>query len=128
MDLQMHFPVFHKKHIDERGMFVEIIRSHGGGQVSFSTTKPGVTRGNHYHTRKIERFTVLQGKALIRLRRTGTSEILNFTLSGEDPAYVDIPMWFTHNIMNVGKGDLIAQFWTNELFDPNDPDTYFEIV
>jgi UDP-2-acetamido-2,6-beta-L-arabino-hexul-4-ose reductase len=128
IDAKSHFPILLKKNIDERGMFVETIKLHSGGQVSFSTTKPGVTRGNHYHTRKIERFTVLQGDALIQLRKIGTAEVLNFTLSGECPAYVDMPVWYTHNITNVGSTDLITQFWINELFDPNDPDTYPEIV
>jgi UDP-2-acetamido-2,6-beta-L-arabino-hexul-4-ose reductase len=128
MDVKAHFPVFLKKNIDERGIFVETIKSHSGGQVSFSTTKSGVTRGNHYHTRKIERFIVLQGDALIQLRKTGTNEVLNFTLSGEQPAYVDMPVWYTHNITNIGSTDLITQFWINEPFNPNDADTYFEIV
>jgi UDP-2-acetamido-2,6-beta-L-arabino-hexul-4-ose reductase len=128
IDAKSHFPVFLKKNVDERGMFVETIKLHSGGQVSFSTTKPGVTRGNHYHTRKIERFIVLQGDALIRLRKAGTSEVLNFTLSGENPACVDIPIWHTHNVTNIGEKELITQFWINELFDPNNSDTYFEIV
>jgi UDP-2-acetamido-2,6-beta-L-arabino-hexul-4-ose reductase len=128
VDIKTHFPVFLKKNIDERGMFVETIKLHSGGQVSFSTTKPGVTRGNHYHTRKTERFVVLQGNALIQLRKTGTDETLDFTLSGEHPAYVDMPIWYTHNITNIGSTDLITQFWINEPFDPNDADTYFEIV
>jgi UDP-2-acetamido-2,6-beta-L-arabino-hexul-4-ose reductase len=128
MDVKSHYPVFLKKNIDERGMFVETIKLHCGGQVSFSTTKPGITRGNHFHTRKIERFVVLQGDALIQLRKIGTDEILNFMLSGENPASIDIPIWYTHNITNIGSTDLITQFWINELFDPNDADTYFEVI
>ena len=128
IDAQSHFPVLLKKNEDERGVFVETIKLHSGGQVSFSTTKPGITRGNHYHTRKIERFVVLQGEARIQLRKIGTNEILNFTLSGENPAYVDMPIWYTHNITNIGTTELITQFWINEMFDPNDPDTYFEPV
>ena len=128
IDIQSHFPVLLKKNEDERGMFVETIKLHSGGQVSFSTTKPGITRGNHYHTRKIERFVVLQGEACIKLRKVGTNEVLNFTLSGENPAYVDMPIWYTHNITNIGKTELITQFWINEIFDSNNPDTYFEPV
>jgi UDP-2-acetamido-2,6-beta-L-arabino-hexul-4-ose reductase len=128
MDTQSHFPVLLKKNEDERGIFVETIKLHSGGQVSFSTTKPGITRGNHYHTRKIERFVVMQGEALIQLRKTGTSEVLNFTLSGENPAYVDMPVWYTHNITNIGKTELITQFWINEIFDSKDHDTYFEPI
>jgi len=128
IDAQSHFPVLLKKNEDERGIFVETIKLHSGGQISFSTTKPGITRGNHYHTRKIERFVVLQGEARIQLRKIGTNEILNFTLSGENPAYVDMPIWYTHNITNIGKTELITQFWINEMFDSNDPDTFFEPI
>ena len=128
IDAQSHFPVLLKKNEDERGVFVETIKLHSGGQVSFSTTKPGITRGNHYHTRKIERFVVLQGEARIQLRKTGTNDILNFSLSGENPAFVDMPIWFTHNITNIGQTELITQFWINEMFDPNDTDTFFETV
>lgn len=128
IDIQLHFPVFLKKNIDERGIFVETIKLHTGGQISFSTTKPGVTRGNHYHARKIERFVVLQGEARIQLRKIGTDEVLNFMLSGENPGYVDMPIWYTHNITNIGQTELITQFWINEMFNPEDPDTYFEAV
>ena len=125
---QSHFPVFLKKNEDERGIFVETIKLHSGGQVSFSTTKPDITRGNHYHTRKIERFVVVKGEALIQLRKIDADEVLNFKLSGENPAYVDMPIWYTHNITNIGNSDLITQFWINEIFDANDPDTFFETV
>ena len=128
IDAQSHFPVLLKKNEDERGIFVETIKLHTGGQVSFSTTKPEITRGNHYHIRKIERFVVLQGEAHIQLRKIGTNEVLNFTLSGENPGYVDMPIWYTHNITNIGKTELITQFWINEMFNPNDPDTFFEAV
>lgn len=123
-----HFPVKYLKNTDPRGSFVEIIRLNVGGQVSFSTTVPGITRGNHYHTRKIERFSVIRGKALIQLRKIGTSEVLDFYLDGNEPAYVDIPIWFTHNIKNIGEEELYTNFWINEFYDANDPDTYFEIV
>ena len=128
IDIQSHFPVLLKKNEDERGIFVETIKLHSGGQISFSTTKPTITRGNHYHTRKIERFVVLQGEARIQLRKTGTNKVLNFTISGDNPSYIDMPIWYTHNITNVGKTELITQFWINEIFDPNDSDTYFEVV
>lgn len=128
MDIRNHYPVKYLQHKDIRGDFVEIIRQNGGGQVSFSTTKPGITRGNHFHTRKIERFSVIRGKALIRLRRIGTNEVLDFYLSGEEPAYVDMPIWYTHNITNIGEDDLYTILWINEFFNPNDPDTYFEKV
>jgi UDP-2-acetamido-2,6-beta-L-arabino-hexul-4-ose reductase len=128
MDIEIHFPVKFVEHIDPRGSFVEIIRLGVGGQVSFSTTVPGITRGNHYHTRKIERFAVIKGKALIQLRKIGTNEVLDFYLDGNEPAYVDMPIWYTHNIKNIGDEVLYTNFWINEFYDPNDPDTYFENV
>jgi UDP-2-acetamido-2,6-beta-L-arabino-hexul-4-ose reductase len=125
MDIKNHFPKKFIQHKDERGAFVELIRLGIGGQVSYSTTVPGVTRGNHFHTRKIERFSVIKGKALIQLRRIGTDEILDFYLDGNEPSYVDMPIWYTHNIKNIGEEELLTVFWINEHFDPKDPDTYF---
>ncbi|MET0760142.1 MAG: NAD-dependent epimerase/dehydratase family protein [Flavobacterium sp.] len=128
MDIANHFPVKFVQHIDPRGSFVEVIRLGIGGQVSFSTTVPDITRGNHYHTRKIERFAVIKGKALIQLRRIGTDAVLDFYLDGNEPSYVDMPIWYTHNIKNIGDEVLYTNFWINEFYDPNDPDTYFENV
>lgn len=128
MDIENYFPVKFTPHIDPRGAFVEVIRLNVGGQVSFSTTVPGITRGNHFHTRKIERFAVIKGKALIQLRQIGTDKILNFDLDGNEPAYVDMPVWFTHNIKNTGDEELYTIFWINEFFNPEDADTYFEGV
>jgi len=127
-NLNTHYPIKYKNNIEERGNFVEIVRLETGGQVSFSTTKKEVTRGNHFHTRKIERFSVIKGKALIQLRKIGTSEVFNYYLSGEEPAYVDMPIWYTHNIKNIGEEELYTMFWINEFYDANDPDTYFEKV
>jgi len=127
-NLNTHYPIKYKNNIDERGNFVEIIKLETGGQVSFSTTKSEITRGNHFHTRKIERFSVIKGKALIQLRKKGTKEIFDYYLSGEEPAYVDMPIWYTHNIKNIGDEELYTMFWINEFYDANDPDTYFEIV
>jgi len=128
MDIENHFPVKFTQHIDPRGAFVEVIRLNIGGQVSFSTTVPGITRGNHFHTRKIERFAVIKGHALIQLRRIGTDKVFNFYLDGKEPAYVDMPVWYTHNIKNTGEEELYTIFWINEFYDENDPDTYFEDV
>jgi len=128
IDHKNHFPVRFTKHSDDRGSFVEIIRLGVGGQVSFSTTKPSITRGNHYHTRKIERFAVIKGKALIQLRKIGTDEVINFELYGDEPAYVDMPIWYTHNIKNIGDEVLYTNFWINESFNPNDADTWYEDV
>ncbi|GAA4771871.1 MULTISPECIES: NAD-dependent epimerase/dehydratase family protein [Flavobacterium] len=124
-DIQNHYPVKFVQHTDPRGAFVEVIRLGVGGQVSFSTTVPGITRGNHYHTRKIERFAVIKGKALIQLRKIGTDEVFNFYLDGDEPAYVDMPIWYTHNIKNIGDEDLYTNFWINEPYNPQDADTYF---
>jgi len=128
MDIASYFPKKFVQHLDARGGFVEIARHGIPGQTSFSTTLPEVTRGNHYHTRKIERFAVIKGKALIQLRRIGTEDIHEFYLDGDYPAYVDMPIWYTHNIKNIGDDTLYTIFWINEPFDPNNPDTYFEIV
>jgi len=128
IDLNSFYPVKYKQHTDERGAFTELIRLNSGGQVSFSTTVPNITRGNHFHTRKIERFSVIKGKALIQLRKIGTTEKLEFMLDGVHPAYVDMPIWYTHNITNIGEEELYTVFWINEVFDPTDPDTYLEKV
>ena len=126
MDFSSVYPRKLEKHEDARGVFVETVKLGIGGQVSFSTTVPGITRGNHYHTRKIERFTVIKGRARIQLRRIGTEEVLNFYLDGSEPSYMDMPVWYTHNITNIGDEDLYTQFWINEWYDPEDGDTYFE--
>mgnify|MGYP002783755054 CR=1 FL=1 len=128
MDIGVYFPRKFVQHTDNRGTFVEIARHGIAGQTSFSTTEPGITRGNHFHTRKIERFAVIKGKALIQLRRIGTSKVHNFYLDGNEPAYVDMPIWYTHNIKNIGNETLYTNFWINEPFDPSDADTYFETV
>ncbi|MFM1853730.1 MAG: hypothetical protein RL164_1048 [Bacteroidota bacterium] len=128
IDLKEYFPREFKLNIDDRGAFVEVMRHGISGQTSYSTTVPGITRGNHYHTRKIERFAVIKGKAQIELRKIGSSEVLSFELDGSKPAYVDMPIWYTHNIKNIGQEELLTMFWINEPYDPADPDTYFEIV
>ena len=128
MDIASYFPKKFVQHSDNRGAFVEIARQGIPGQTSFSTTLPGITRGNHFHTRKIERFAVMKGIALIQLRRIGTDEVYDFYLDGDNPAYIDMPIWYTHNIKNIGKDTLYTIFWINEPFDTNDSDTYFEIV
>lgn len=128
MDVVNYFPKKFVQNSDNRGAFVEIARLGIPGQMSFSTTLPGVTRGNHFHTRKIERFAVIKGKALIQLRRIGTNEVHDFYLVGDESAYVDMPIWYTHNIKNIGEEILYTIFWINEAFDANNPDTYFEVV
>ncbi|MBT9455999.1 MAG: NAD-dependent epimerase/dehydratase family protein [Burkholderiaceae bacterium] len=113
---------------DQRGRLVEVVRAHGGGQTFVSSTRPGITRGNHYHLRKIERFVVLQGQATIRLRKLGDEHVQTFDVSGEAPVVVDIPTLHTHNITNTGDTELTTLFWTNEFFDPARPDTFPMIV
>ncbi|MBU4537180.1 MAG: NAD-dependent epimerase/dehydratase family protein [Weeksellaceae bacterium] len=124
-DIATHYPVKFTPHTDARGAFVEVIRLGIGGQCSFSTTVAGITRGNHFHTRKIERFAVIKGKALIQLRKMDSEEVLDFYLDGSEPAYVDMPVWYTHNIKNIGEEELYTLFWINEPYDPEDADTYF---
>ena len=113
---------------DARGSLFEVVKQLGGGQVFFSTTNAGVVRGNHYHTRKIERFCVISGEAIIRMRRIGTDEVVEFPVSGTTPSTVEMPVWFTHHIQNCGPGELLTLFWCNEVFDPSDPDTFSEDV
>jgi UDP-2-acetamido-2,6-beta-L-arabino-hexul-4-ose reductase len=128
MDNAIYFPRKFIQYTDNRGGFIEIARHGITGQVSYSTTKPGIIRGNHFHTRKIERFAVIKGKALIQLRRIGTKEVYEFYLDGEEPAYVDMPIWFTHNIKNIGDDTLYTIFWIDEPYNEKNPDTYFELV
>ncbi|MBE6380224.1 MAG: SDR family oxidoreductase [Lentisphaerae bacterium] len=129
IDHKTFFPYRLKLNTDQRGSFVEVVKLDKiGGQISFSTTVPGITRGNHYHTRKIERFAVIKGKAKIELRKVGSSEKLTFELDGSAPAFVDMPVWCTHNITNIGDEDLYTMFWINEFYNPSDPDTFFENV
>jgi len=123
-----HFPVKYKKNADPRGVYVEAMKFCSGGQAAFSTTVPGITRGNHFHIRKVERFAVIHGKASIKLRKHGSDEVIEYIVDGNDPGYVDMPIWYTHNITNIGDGELLTMFWINEFYDPSDPDTYYEEV
>ena len=122
------FPRKHRLINDDRGSFAEILRSSSKGQVSFSVTNPGHTRGNHFHTRKIERFSVLEGEAEINIKKIGSNKIHTFTLSGKNPCYVDMQVWYTHNVKNIGDKNLITLFWINEFYNENDSDTFFEKV
>jgi len=128
IDHEKFFPFYLKQNSDDRGVYVETVKMNSGGQISFSTTKPGITRGNHYHTRKAERFAVIKGKAIIELRRIGTDKVFTFILNGENPSFVDMPVWYTHNITNVGTDNVYTIFWINEQYNEDDPDTFFETV
>ena len=117
------------RHVDARGELVEAVKVHGGGGQTFlSTTRPGVTRGQHFHLAKAERFLVLRGEARIRIRRMLDDRVVSFRVSGDDPAYVDMPSMWAHEITNVGDSELLTLFWANEVFDPARPDTYPEQV
>ncbi|MFC7400987.1 NAD-dependent epimerase/dehydratase family protein [Citricoccus sp. GCM10030269] len=114
---------------DQRGQLVETVKSHGGeGQTFFSTTKPGVVRGQHYHLRKIERFVVLEGQARLGIRRMFTDEVVTIDVTGDTPQAVDMPVGWVHNIRNTGVGNVLTQFWTNEIFNPDDTDTFYQEV
>jgi UDP-2-acetamido-2,6-beta-L-arabino-hexul-4-ose reductase len=125
LDDHCHRP---RVHSDARGKLFEILRLAGGGQIFFSTTRPGVIRGNHFHSRKVEWFCVLRGEAVIRLRPVGGKQIREFRVSGELPQFISIPALHTHQIENIGEDDLLTMFWCNEIFQPADPDTYYEQV
>ena len=128
VNLKEFFPKKYIVHKDNRGSFTELIRSDSKGQSSISVTSTNETRGNHFHTRKIERFSVIKGKALIKLREILSGEILEFVLNGESPSFIDIPVWNTHNIQNIGEEELITCFWINEHYDDENSDTYIENV
>lgn len=114
---------------DARGTLFEAAKSAGGGGQTFlSWTQPGVTRGDHFHLAKVERFLVVDGEAIIRIRRVLGPGVWEYRVSGEAPAPVDMPTLHTHSIENVGKRPLLTLFWTHEIFDPSAPDTYADPV
>jgi len=126
---------------DKRGCLAEFLKSPSFGQIFVSRTKPGITRGNHYHHTKTEKFLVVEGQAIVRFRRIGgkisgqrtevgdqRAEVIEYRVSGEEFRAVDIPPGYTHSIENVGEGELVTLFWANQVFDPEKPDTYFEEV
>ena len=113
---------------DPRGSLVECIKERNGGQAFYSSTRPGVTRGNHFHFDKVERFLVVSGSARISIRRLYDDKVQHFDVSGGRPAFIDMPTLHTHSITNTGSDDLLTLFWAHELFDPNHADTYPEVV
>lgn len=124
-----------KMNVDERGSFTEILRTSDRGQVSVNVSKVGITKGNHWHHTKNEKFVVVSGQALIRFRKIGTDPatgaaypIIEYRVSGERMEVVDIPIGYTHNIINEGDTDLVTVMWCSECFDPLHPDTYVEKV
>jgi len=116
------------QHTDERGELAELLKSDHVGQIFVSRTRPGITRGKHYHDSKVEKFVVLEGDGVIRFRHIEGGEVIEYPVSGREFRVVDIPPGYTHSIENVGGTDMVVLFWANEVFDPEKPDTYFEAV
>ncbi len=123
-----HYPQSPDIHEDPRGSLFEAVKGLSGGQAFVSSTKPGITRGNHFHRSKFERFLVFSGEATIRIRKLFSEEVDIFKLCGSEPQFVDIPTLHTHSISNTGESDLLTLFWANEIFDPDRPDTFSEAV
>jgi UDP-N-acetylglucosamine 4,6-dehydratase/5-epimerase len=113
---------------DQRGWLTEIVKSKQFGQIFVSRTKPGITRGNHWHHTKVEKFIVIAGRAVIRFRQINGNKVIEVPVSDDKLNVVDIPTGYTHSIVNIGNTDLITLFWADELFDSNSPDTYFQEV
>ena len=117
-----------KMNVDARGSFTEFIRTPDRGQVSVNISKPGITKGNHWHHTKNEKFLVVSGSGVIRFRKLDTDEIIEYFVSGDKLEVVDIPVGYTHNIENLGDSDMVTIMWVNEIFDPENPDTnYLEV-
>jgi UDP-2-acetamido-2,6-beta-L-arabino-hexul-4-ose reductase len=109
---------------DNRGQLAELLKSFCSGQIFISRTKPGITRGNHYHNTKTEKFIVIYGEAIIRFRHIKRGDVIEYRVSGNDLQIVDIPPGYTHSIENVSDKELVVLFWASEIFDPQKPDTY----
>ncbi|MBQ7918160.1 MAG: NAD-dependent epimerase/dehydratase family protein [Clostridia bacterium] len=114
-----------KMNVDNRGSFTELLKSESSGQVSVNVAKPGITKGNHWHNTKNEKFIVVQGEAVIKFRKPFEKEVIEYKASGEKIEIIDIPCGYTHSITNIGKTDLVFIIWVNELFDKENPDTYY---
>ena len=117
-----------KMNVDDRGSFTEILRTADRGQFSVNISKPGITKGNHWHHTKNEKFLVVSGKGVIRFRKPDETQVAEYFVSGEKLEVLDIPVGYTHNIENLGDTDMVTFMWCNECFDPNKPDTFFEEV
>ncbi|KHA50150.1 NAD-dependent epimerase/dehydratase family protein [Sulfitobacter geojensis] len=117
-----------KLNTDSRGTLFEAVKGGGGGQTFLSTTEPGITRGDHFHLDKVERFLVIQGEAVIRVRKVLNDEVWEYHVSGDAPAAVDMPTLHTHSIENIGQKSLLTLFWTHNLYDPQNPDTFSDKV
>ncbi len=111
--------------IDNRGSFTELFKTLDRGQISVNISKPGITKGNHWHHTKNEKFVVVSGTGIIHFKKIGTDEVIEYKVNGEKIEIVDIPVGYTHNIQNIGETDMITIMWANELFNKEKPDTYF---
>ncbi|WP_447407437.1 polysaccharide biosynthesis C-terminal domain-containing protein [Clostridium perfringens] len=117
-----------KMNVDNRGSFTEFIKSKDRGQVSVNISKPGITKGNHWHDTKNEKFLVVSGEGVIKFRKVDSEEIIEYKVSGEKLEVVDIPVGYTHSIINTGERDMVTIMWVNEIFNPEKPDTiYLEV-
>ena len=112
-----------KMNIDSRGSFTEFLKTADRGQVSINISKPGITKGNHWHNTKNEKFLVVSGNGVIRFRKPGSEDIIEYKVSGEKLEVVDIPVGYTHSIVNEGETDMVTVMWVNEVFNPEIPDT-----
>ena len=110
---------------DHRGGLAEFIKSKNFGQIFISRTRPGITRGNHYHHTKTEKFLVVEGDGIVRMRHIESPEVVEYQVRGEAFQVIDIPPGYTHSLENIGAGDMVTLFWANQIFDPDRPDTYF---
>ena len=118
-----------KMNVDERGSFTELLKTANHGQVSINISKPGITKGQHWHNSKWEFFIVVSGHGLVQERKIGTNEVIEFEVSGEKMQAIHMLPGYTHNIINLSTTDnLVTVMWANELFDPEHPDTFFEMV
>lgn len=119
------FSYFLKMNEDNRGSFTEFLKTPERGQVSINISKPGITKGQHWHHTKNEKFLVVSGTGVIRFRKIDSDEVIEYFVSGEKLDVVDIPVGYTHNIENVGDTEMVTVMWVNEVFDKERPDTYF---
>ena len=117
-----------KMNVDERGSFTEFLKTKEYGQVSINISKQGITKGEHWHHTKNEKFIVVSGTGLIQFRKIGEDKVIEYKVGGEKLEVIDIPTGYTHNIINLGDSDMVTIMWANEIFDANKPDTYFEKV
>lgn len=123
---ELSYPL--KMNIDERGSFSEVFKTESAGQISVNIIKPNIVKGNHWHNSKNEKFLVVNGSGVIRLRKKGESQIYEYFVSGNKLEIINIIPGYTHNIANIGEADMITIMWANEIYNPDLPDTFFEKV